>query len=73
MSESITVFFGAWCLTDSAARPAQIGSAVAEGLDYSGPRTALTITGVDVLSDYVGMFSANTLAGRRPSLPMKAV
>lgn len=59
MSESITVFFGAWCLTDSAARLTQIASAVVDGVEYSDPRTATTISGIDALSDYVGMFSAN--------------
>lgn len=59
MSDSISAFFDAWKLEDAAVRREKISSAVVENIRYDDPRTPETIHGIDALSDYVGMFSAN--------------
>ena len=58
-TDSISMFFDAWQLTDSAQRLAKIKSAVTNSVIYHDPRTPDTIKGVDALESYVGMFSAN--------------
>lgn len=59
MSDPISVFFDAWSIEDTGARLKKITGAVVENIQYNDPRTPETITGIDALSDYVGMFSAN--------------
>ena len=59
MSDQITTFFDAWQLDSADARLKLISSAVTAKIQYDDPRTPQTITGINALNDYVGMFSAN--------------
>jgi len=59
MSDPVSTFFDAWQLDKADARLEKITSAVTETVNYDDPRTPQTITGIDELSNYVGMFSAN--------------
>lgn len=59
MSDSISTFFDAWQIEEASDRLDKIASAVAKDIQYDDPRTPETIRGIDALSDYVGMFSAN--------------
>jgi len=59
MSDAIATFFDAWEMTSAEGRHAKISSAVADSVQYNDPRTQQTVSGVDALNDYVGMFSAN--------------
>ncbi|WCN09175.1 hypothetical protein [Marinomonas mediterranea] len=59
MSDSISTFFDAWQIEDANDRLDQITRAVTVGILYDDPRTPNTVTGIDALSHYVGMFSAN--------------
>ena len=59
MSDPITTFFDAWQIEEANDRLSKIVSAVAKDIQYDNPRTSETIKGIDALSDYVGMFSAN--------------
>lgn len=59
MSDPISTFFDAWALSDADARIDMIKSAVTSSVQYDDPRTPDTIKGIDALSEYVGMFSAN--------------
>ena len=57
--DSIATFFDAWQMTDANDRLEKITSAVTASIQYDDPRTPETIKGIDALSEYVGMFSAN--------------
>ena len=59
MSDPISTFFEAWQLEDASARLEKITSSVSPNVHYDDPRTPETVVGIDALSDYVGMFSAN--------------
>lgn len=59
MSVSISTFFEAWQLESADARHEKIINSVTADVQYNDPRTPQTINGVDALSEYVGMFSAN--------------
>lgn len=59
MSDSIATFFEAWQIEDAADRTAKIASAVTENVRYDDPRTPESLSGLDALCNYVGMFSAN--------------
>jgi len=59
MSDSISTFFDAWQLESADARLEKITSAVTSDIQYNDPRTPETVNGINALSDYVGMFSAN--------------
>lgn len=59
MPDPISAFFDAWQLTDESERLARIAAAVSPDIQYSDPRAPETINGVNALSEYVGMFSAN--------------
>lgn len=59
MADSISTFFDAWQIEEANDRLAKITSVVVENIQYDDPRTPETINGIDALSDYVGMFSAN--------------
>lgn len=59
MSDSISTFFDAWQIEEANDRLDKITSAVAKDIQYDDPRTPETIKGINALSDYVGMFSAN--------------
>lgn len=59
MSDPISTFFDAWQLESADARKEKITSAVTESVQYDDPRTPQTLNGIDALTDYVGMFSAN--------------
>ncbi len=59
MSDSIITFFDAWQIDEDSARLKKIESSVAKNIQYSDPRTPETISGIDALNHYVGMFSAN--------------
>ncbi|WP_299005897.1 hypothetical protein [uncultured Shewanella sp.] len=61
MSDCITTFFDAWQIENAEVRLAKIKSAVTESIRYDDPRTPETLMGIDALSHYVGMFSANAL------------
>ena len=59
MTDSISKFFEAWQLEDTSARLETITGAVVPNVQYDDPRTSETIMGIDSLTEYVGMFSAN--------------
>lgn len=59
MSDSISTFFEAWQITDHDERLAKITSAVTDSVSYHDPRTPETLSGIQALNDYLGMFSAN--------------
>ena len=59
MSEPISTFFDAWQIESADQRLEQIAKAVNADIQYDDPRTPQTVTGIDALNDYVGMFSAN--------------
>ena len=59
MSGCIETFFEAWQMEEAEARLAKINSAVTESIRYDDPRTPETLHGIDALSNYVAMFSAN--------------
>lgn len=59
MSDPISTFFDAWQIEEASDRLRKIASAVAKDIQYDDPRNPETIKGIDALSDYVGMFSAN--------------
>lgn len=59
MTDPISTFFAAWQIEDASARLEKIASAVTADIKYDDPRTPETISGIQALSDYVGMFSAN--------------
>ncbi|MEE9336037.1 MAG: hypothetical protein V3U65_18275 [Granulosicoccaceae bacterium] len=59
MSDPISTFFDAWQLESADARYEKITSAVTANIQYDDPRTPQTVNGIDALSEYVGMFSAN--------------
>lgn len=55
----IETFFEAWGQSDEATRKQQISASVTPNVTYADPRAPEPITGIDALSTYVGMFSAN--------------
>lgn len=59
MSNPITIFFDSWKLLESTDRHSQISSAVTLDMQYNDPRSPDTVSGVDAINEYVGMFSAN--------------
>ena len=59
MSDPIATFFDAWELDVVDVRFEKITSAVTANVQYDDPRTPDTINGIDALSEYVGMFTAN--------------
>jgi len=59
MLDPISHFFDAWQLESPDARLEKITSAVTQNIQYDDPRTPQTVKGIDALSEYVGMFSAN--------------
>jgi len=59
MSKQIATFFEAWQVDAADARLEKIVSAVTADVEYADPRAPEPIKGVDALSEYVGMFSAN--------------
>lgn len=59
MSDPVSTFFEAWQLESADARRKKISSAVSNDIVYDDPRTPQTVKGIDALSEYVGMFSAN--------------
>lgn len=59
MPDPISTFFEAWQLEAADERLSKIASAVTANVQYDDPRTPDTVNGIDALSDYVGMFSAN--------------
>ncbi|MGB0847899.1 MAG: hypothetical protein ACPGSM_14305 [Thiolinea sp.] len=59
MSDPISTFFDAWQIEAADARLAKITSAVTADIQYDDPRTPQTVKGIEALSEYVGMFSAN--------------
>ena len=59
MSDCIKHFFEAWEVEDAEVRLAKIQSAVTTAVQYDDPRTSDTLNGIEALTNYVGMFSAN--------------
>jgi len=59
MSDPTSAFFDAWQLESANTRHEKITSAVTANIQYDDPRTSQTVKGIDALSEYVGMFSAN--------------
>ncbi|MEL7312614.1 MAG: nuclear transport factor 2 family protein [Pseudomonadota bacterium] len=59
MASSIETFFDAWALDSRDERLQKISASVDASATYVDPRTPEPITGIDALTDYVGMFSAN--------------
>lgn len=59
MSDCIASFFEAWQIEDAESRSTKIKSAVTESIQYNDPRTPETLNGIEALSNYVAMFSAN--------------
>jgi len=59
LSDPISTFFDAWQLESADGRLEKITSAVTQNISYDDPRTPQTVKGIEALSEYVGMFSAN--------------
>lgn len=59
MSDCIATFFEAWQVEEEALRHKKITSSVTETIQYDDPRTSETVNGIEALSNYIGMFSAN--------------
>ena len=59
MSDAISTFFDAWAINDADARMAKIIESCSADVQYADPRSQGNLSGVDALSEYVGMFSAN--------------
>lgn len=59
MTDSVSTFFEAWQIGDANARREKIATSVVADIKYDDPRTSETINGIEALSEYVGMFSAN--------------
>lgn len=59
MSDCITTFFEAWQIEDAETRLAKINRAVTKAIQYDDPRTPETLNGIEALSNYLAMFSAN--------------
>lgn len=59
MSDPISTFFEAWQHQDDDIRTSKISSAVTNDIYYNDPQTPEAISGIEALSSYVGMFSAN--------------
>lgn len=59
MTDAVDTFFSAWQLESAEERLEKITSSVSTNVSYADPRTPEPITGIDALSEYVGMFSAN--------------
>ena len=59
MSDALTTFFNAWSETDADARRTMIESVCLDNVTYTDPRSEGRLTGLDAVSDYVGVFSAN--------------
>lgn len=59
MQTVIERFFEAWSHEDASSRTAMIRLALSETATYSDPRSDGRLVGVEVISDYVGQFSAN--------------
>ncbi|MFK7992599.1 MAG: hypothetical protein AB8B87_00575 [Granulosicoccus sp.] len=59
MPDPISSFFDAWQIDSADERHKTISSVVTSNVQYDDPRTPKTVNGVDALSEYVGMFSAN--------------
>jgi len=56
---SIVTFFEAWQLGSEGGAAKKVASVVTADVEYDDPRTPETLKGVDALSQYVEMFSAN--------------
>jgi len=56
---AIDTFFDAWGESDATTRAKMISEAVEEDVIYADPRSPDPMHGIDALSAYVGMFSAN--------------
>ncbi|MFK7963467.1 MAG: nuclear transport factor 2 family protein [Burkholderiaceae bacterium] len=59
MADAISTFFDAWRLESGEERLELIARAVTADVRYDDPRTPQTVSGIDALNEYVGMFSAN--------------
>ena len=59
MMDPVSRFFSAWQMESAEERLATISGAVLPEVRYADPRTPEPVVGVNPLSDYVGMFSAN--------------
>ena len=59
MTDPIKTFFEALQIQDADARYKKISSAVTKNATYEDPRTPSALNGLQAISDYVGMFSAN--------------
>jgi hypothetical protein len=59
MTDSISTFFDAWQLESAEERLQKITSSVTENIQYDDPRTPDTLSGINAVNDYVGMFSTN--------------
>jgi len=58
MQAAIDRFFFAWSQTDPDARHEAIASALSDTAIYSDPRSDGRLSGLDVISEYVGNFTA---------------
>lgn len=59
ISEPLQTFFSAWSMTDAEARAATLARSLADRATYADPRSEGVLRGLDAISAYVGMFSAN--------------
>lgn len=60
MSDCIAAFFDTWQIQEPETQLMEITNAVTEGVRYDDPRTPETLHGIEALSQYVAMFSANS-------------
>ncbi|MEM8684496.1 MAG: nuclear transport factor 2 family protein [Pseudomonadota bacterium] len=59
MTDPIATFFSAWQVESAEERLKLITNSVAPDIVYVDPRTPEPVSGIEPLSQYVGMFSAN--------------
>lgn len=53
----IETFFSAWAKADAVERKATLDTVLHPDVSYADPRTETALTGVDAISDYLGMFT----------------
>ena len=59
MANPVDTFFSAWGMNDDADRAAAISASMTANATYADPRSDGALTGVDAITHYVSMFSAN--------------
>ena len=59
MADSVSNFFDARAIQSADERRQVLVTAATDDIEYDDPRTPETVTGINALNDYTGMFTAN--------------